>query len=207
MNRLIVLLLVSSGGIALGQDNARTSTLTLGVGGLPYSNSRYYPTLQKGGAAFTGNYEYRLFRYLAVEGGTNILVPSGQSIGRVAVISAGQNLVSLTPSTCSPVCSVMVAGGRSQITLLTYGVKGILPLASDRLELFAGVGGAYGWNSEFNGSLNSAFAQASLGGRFAVDRGHRFWIGTTLRGFNSFGPGRQAWVPLTFDFGIRFGRH
>jgi hypothetical protein len=84
-------------------------------------------------------------------------------------------------------------------------LKGILPLANNRLELFAGVGGAYAWNSEFSGRLNGSLAQASLGGRLALDRGHRFWLGTTLRGSSNFGSGRQAWVPLTIDLGIRFG--
>jgi hypothetical protein len=38
----------------------------------------------------------------------------------------------------------------------------------------------------------------------ALDRNQRFWLGTTLRGYDSFGSGRQAWVPLTFELGIRF---
>lgn len=169
---------------------------------MPYSDSRDYPDLQKGGPTFTGNYEYRLSRYLAVEGGTDILLPSGQSFVTLSSILPGQNLVA--GSGCTTACLVLVSG-RSRVTLLTYGFKGILPLVNDRLELFAGIGGAYGWNSEFGGLFNSAFAQASLGGRLALDRSHRFWLGTTLRGFSSFGPGRQAWVPLTFDLGIRFG--
>jgi hypothetical protein len=188
--------------MAFGQEALHSSTLTLGVGGLPYSDNPYYPDLQKGGPTFTGDYEYRLSKYLAVEGGTDILLPSGESFVQLASILAGQNLAAYQPG-CTA-CVVLVSG-RSRVTLLTYGFKGILPLANDRLELFAGLGGAYAWNSEFSGLLNSAFAQASLGGRFALDRDHRFWLGTTLRGFRSFGPGRQAWVPLTFDLGIRFG--
>lgn len=188
--------------MVFGQEALHTSTLTLGVGGMPYSDYPNLPDLQKGGPAFTGNYEYRLSKYLAVEGGTDILLPSGESFIQLASIPAGQNVITYTPG-CTA-CVVPVSG-RSRVTLLTYGFRGILPLAKDRLELFAGVGGAYAWNSEFSGQLNSAFAQANLGGRLALDRGHRFWLGTTLRGFSSFGPGRQAWVPLTFDLGIRFG--
>ncbi len=202
MNRLFLLFFLSSCLTICGQDALHTSTLTLGVGGLPYSDYPDLPDLQKGGPAFTGNYEYRLLKYLGVEGGTDILVPSGESYQQSASILSGQNLY---PYTTTCMACVVEAAGRSRVTLLTYGLKGILPLANDRLELFAGVGGAYAWNSEFGGQLNSAFAQASLGGRLALDRGHRFWLGTTLRGFSSFGPGRQAWVPLTFDFGMRFG--
>ena len=167
---------------------------------MPYSDNHYYPDVQKGGPTFTGNYEFRLSKYWAVEGGTDILLPSGQSFTQLTSILAGQNLL---PGGATTI--VVASSERSRVTLLTYGFKGILPLVNDRLELFAGVGGAYAWNTEFGGQLNGAFAQASLGGRLAVDRGHRFWLGTTLRGFSNFGPGRQAWVPLTFDFGIRFG--
>lgn len=182
-----------------------TSTLTVGVGGLPYSYDAQYSSLQKGGPAFTGTYEYRLTRYLAVEAGPDILLPSGRAFLQEASILSGANLIPYYPASgCTTGC--VQVSGRSQVTLLTYGFKGILPLAADRLELFAGVGGAYGWNSRFGGYLNSAYGQASVGARVAVDRDHRFWLGTTLRGFTNFGPpGRQAWLPWTFDLGFRFG--
>jgi hypothetical protein len=206
VNRLASLFFICS-FIVCGQDVVHTSTLTLGVGGLPYSYDAEYPTLQKGGLAFTGNYEYRLSRYLAVEAGTDILLPSGQAFLGQASILSGENLIpyyNYTASGCTTGC--VHVSGRSQVTLLTYGFKGILPLAADRLELFAGVGGAYGWNSRLGGFLNSAYGQASVGTRVAVDRAHRFWLGTTLRGFTNFGPpGRQASLPWTFDLGIRFG--
>ena len=199
MNKLFLLGFICGCFTVFGQDTLHTSTLTLGVGGMPYS---YNSDFQKSGPTFTGNYEYRLSRYMAVEGGTDILLPSGVSFLQFATIPAGQNLIAYTQA-CT--ACVVAVSERSRVVLLTYGLKGILPLANDRLELFAGLGGAYGWNSEFSSHLNSAFAQASLGGRLAVDRGHRFWLGTTLRGLTNFGSGRQAWVPLTFDLGIRFG--
>jgi hypothetical protein len=206
MKRLIVLLL-SGCAVAFGQDSAHSSTLTLGVGGLPYSDNANYPNLQSGGPTFHGNYEYRLSRYFAVEGGANILLPSGEfySHTQVASLPAGQSLAYFNSANSSCIDCATLVSGRSRVTLLTYGLKGILPLANNRLELFGGLGGAYAWNSEFGGELNAAFAQLSLGGRFALDRRGRFWLGTTLRGFTSFGPGRQAWVPLTVDLGIRFG--
>lgn len=190
-----------------GQDAAHTSTLTLGVGGLPYSDGAYSP--QRGGPSFTGNYEYRISRYLAAEAGTDVLLPSGVTLGVLAVLGPGQNLISYAPSSytpgssCPTICT-LVGSGRSQVTLLTYGFKGILPLEADRVELFAGIGGAYGWNS-VRGPFDSAYGQGSAGARFAVDRGHRFWLGTTLRGFTNFGRPQQAWLPWTFDLGIRFG--
>lgn len=204
VNRLAWLFFICS-FMTCGQDAMHTSTLTLGVGGLPYSYNAEFPTLQKGGPAFTANYEYRFSKYLAVETGTDILLPSGQAFLQQASIPSGQNLIGYFPgSGCTTGC--VHVSGRSQVTLLTYGFKGILPLAADRVELFAGVGGAYGWNSRLGGSLNSAYGQASAGARVAMDRDHRFWLGTTLRGLTNFGPpGRQAWLPWTFDLGIRFG--
>jgi hypothetical protein len=202
MKKLFLMLFLTGAVSIFGQDAPHDSTLTMGVGGLPYSNSEYYPQFQKGGPAFTANYEYRFLKYLAAEVGTDILLPSGKASVQSASILSGQNLMPYV-SNC-PSCAVVVSG-TSRVSLLSYGFKGILPLANGRMELFAGVGGAYGWNSRFSGSLNSAFGQASLGGRVALDRDHRFWLGTTLRGYDSFGSGHQAWVPLTFELGIRFG--
>jgi hypothetical protein len=77
-------------------------------------------------------------------------------------------------------------------------------LAAGRVELFAGLGGAYGWNS-VGGRFDSAYGQGSAGARFAVDRSHRFWVGTTLRGLTNFTRPQQAWLPWTVDLGFRFG--
>jgi hypothetical protein len=199
VNKLFFLLLfISSSFKVFGQEARHTNTLTFGVGGMPYS---YNSDFQRGGPTFTGNYEYRLSTYLAVEGGTDILFPSIKYWQPPAVIPPGQNLL------IGPGCSVcpFPISDRSRVTLLTYGLKGILPLARNRVELFAELGGAYAWNSELGGHLNAFLGQASLGGRLALDSGHRFWLGTTLRGFTNFGSSKQAWVPLTLDLGIRFG--
>lgn len=190
------------GFMASGQDVVPSSTVTLGVGGLPYADGAFSP--QRGGPSFTGNYEFRFSRYLAAEAGTDILLPSGVALEQIGLIPPGQSVFSNTlGSGCTANC-VLAVSGRSQVTLLTYGFKGILPLAADRVELFAGIGGAYGCNS-VGGRFDSAYGQGSVGGRFAVDRGHRFWLGTTLRGFTNFGRPQQAWLPWTFDLGIRFG--
>jgi hypothetical protein len=180
------------------EGDLHTSTLTLGVGGMPYS---YNPgSGEGGGSTFTGNYEYRLSKNLAVEGGADIFLSSRENFEQVSVILPGQNLITVPPNT--PIYLVPVTQ-QNRIALVTYGLKGILPLAHDRLELYAGIGGAYAWNSEYNGGLNAALGQASLGARLALDRGHRFWLGTTLRGYSNFGG--QAWLPWTINLGIRFG--
>jgi hypothetical protein len=217
MNRSALAFFICS-FIAYGQDAVRTSTLTLGAGGLPYSDGAF--SSQRGGPSFTGNYEYRLFRYLAAEAGTGVLLPSRLSLGQVSVIPSGQNfIVNTQGSSCTGAvippgqgttgytlgsACILVPSGRSQVTLVTYGFKGILPLAADRAELFLCLGGAYGWNS-VAGRFDSAYAHGSAGARFALDRSHRFWVGTTLRGFTNFRRPQQAWLPWTFDLGFRFG--
>jgi hypothetical protein len=203
VNKLLPVLLALAVRGAFAQDFVHSSTLTLGAGGTPYSDNALYPGIQTGGPAFSGNYEFRISKFLAVEGGTDILLPSGLRYRQTAVL-AGSNLLSYYVSPC---CSMvgMISTERSRVTFLNYGVKGILPLANERLELFAGIGGAYEWNS-MGGYLSGVLAQAHLGARVAVDRGRRFWLGTTLRGYGSFGQNRQDFVPLTFDFGVRFGR-
>jgi hypothetical protein len=200
MKKLFLMFFFTGAVAVFGQDASHDSTLTLGVGVLPYSSSDYYPQLQKGGPAFTANYEYRFLKYLAAEIGTDVLLPSGKALVQSYSILPGTNQVTYVPC---PTCGVLVSG-TSRVSLLSYGFKGILPLASGRVELFAGVGGAYGWNSRFSGSLNSAFGQASIGGRVALDSDHRFWLGATFRGYDSFGSRRQIWAPLTFELGIRF---
>lgn len=200
MNRLFLVFLVIGLQSAWAQDAVHSSTATFGVGGTPYSDNPFYPGLQAGGPAFAGNYEFRVSQYLAVEGGTDVLLPSGVHYGQIASIPAGTNLVSYT---CCTIVGLSYTE-QSRVSFLNLGLKGILPLAKDRLELFAGIGGAYEWNS-LGGYLSGVLGQANLGARLAVDRGRRFWLGTSLRGYGSFGRNRQDFVPLTFDVGIRFG--
>ena len=222
MNRLTLVFCICS-FIACGQDAVHRSTLTVSGGGLPYADGAFAP--QHGGPVFGGNYEYRFFRYLAAEVGTDISLPAGVSFGESSVIPPGQNLSGSTAASSAPtgcasvippgqnfitVASSGTAGcalvsGRSRVTLATFGFKGILPLAASRVELFAGLGGAYGWNS-VGGRFDSVYGQGSAGARFAVDRHQRFWVGTTLRGFTNFTRPQQAWLPWTVDLGFRFGQ-
>jgi hypothetical protein len=115
--------------------------------------------------------------------------------------------VSVGPS-CSA-CVIVPISQRSEVAILPFGPKFILPVGNGRTELFLGLGGAYSWHSNA-GFANAFLAQGSLGGRFALDHTRRFWLGTSLRGYSTgysnYGPERQTWVSWTADFGIRFGR-
>lgn len=186
----------------LGQEAIHTSTFTLGVGGLPYS---YDSFREYGGPTFTGRYEYRLWKYLAVESGVDTLLPSTPHVEILPVISSGVTLNSYSNGICSA-CVFVSVRDTARITLVPFGLKGILPIADGRVELFGGLGGAYAWHSDYGRYQNALLGQVSLGGRIALEHGRRFWLGTTLQGYSNFGSGKQAWVPWTINLGIRFGR-
>ena len=92
--------------------------------------------------------------------------------------------------------------------LVPLGGRGILPLASDRIELFGGGGAAYlhyGESVEVpGGGSDSSFkcqtcrsrsgwgAYATAGLNVAVERSHRFWVGVESRIFH----GRTNGDPL-----------
>ena len=196
----LTLALALSTSTLLAQEPSHTSTITLSVGGQPYSYNHFG---ERGGPAVSGRYEFRLSGYFALETGIDTLLPTLHSAEVVSVISAGQNLISVTPN-CS-VCVIVPLSERTRDMLLPFGAKGILPIASGRVELFVGFGGAYAWHSDYRQSLDALLAQGSLGGRLALDRKRHFWLGTSLRGYSNFGYNRQEWLSWTADFGFRFG--
>jgi hypothetical protein len=163
---------------------------------------------EHGGPAFNGRYEYRLWKYFALEAGVDTLLPEIHRIVPFPVISSGVVLVG-SGSNC-PVCVFVPESERTRVTILPFGAKGILPVANGRVELFVGIGGAYGWNSGYSGQYaNALLAEANLGGRFALDQKRRYWLGTSARGYSTgysnYGPNRQTWLSWTVDFGLRFG--
>jgi hypothetical protein len=202
MRSVMRLIFVSSFLVSLShsQEAVHTSTLTLGVGG--ESRQRTYPQ-SSAGPAFKINYEFRLAKYFAVEAGTEMLFPKTVQFQPAYVILSGTNLTNYFNGGTS-VSALIPSFERRPIGTVPFGIKGILPLAHGRLELFAGVGGAYGWN--YSRYLNSWYGQTSLGGRFALDRRERFWVGTSGRYANNFSnTSRQSWLTWTADFSVRFG--
>ena len=180
----------------LAQDGEHTSTVTLSVGG---ETPTYNQFGESSGPVFAGNYEYRIMKYLAVEGGFQSMLPL-TTIYESFSVPSGTSLIST--ATCSSGCTI-VQSSRTMVNLTPFGVKLVLPLASDRFELFAGGGGAYAFHSD--GTYRDAIlAQGTVGGRVAMDKGHRFWLGTSGRFFSNPGHGRQEWLSWSADFGIRF---
>jgi hypothetical protein len=184
------------------QDGVHTSTLTFGVGG---ETPTYNIFGESTGPVFNGNYEYRILKYLAVEGGFESMLPLTTTYESVPVfIPPGTTLATyIAPAPCGSGCVFLTQSSRTLVNLVPFGVKFVLPLASDRVELFAGGGGAYAFHSD--GSYHDAMlGQANLGGRIAMDHSHRFWLGTSGHFFANGGHDRQEWLSWSVDFGIRF---
>ena len=187
-------------GSALAQEPAKSSsTVTLSVGGAGGGD---------GGPAINGNYEFRLFKYLAVEGGLDTMLPGANTYTLESVASLESGVSNYYGATGNYVTVPVYQTNR--IMMVPFGFKGILPLAHNRLELFVGVGGAYTWNANYS-RTNGWLEQASAGARFAVDRNHRFWVGTTWRFFGDLGHFSDTevtdsnWFTGTADIGFRFG--
>ncbi len=185
------------------QDGLHSSTLTLSAGGEVPTRNDFG---ESSGPVFSGNYEFRIFKYLALEAGVDTMLPKTHSYQAFSVLS-GANLVSYFPlqgGQCAP-CVLVIQPNRTRVTLVPFGVKGILPLRSNRVELFAGGGGAYAFHADFGNFRDAMLVQASLGGRVALDHGHHFWLGTSGHFYSNFGSARQEWATWSADFGIRFG--
>jgi len=135
-----------------------------------------------------GTYGYRIWPFLQVEAGvTTALNPVGAFIG---------SNYNVRPS--------------SRFVWVPFGVRGILPLHSDRIELSVGAGGLYekfsiaanppgvagrqGWGEHFG-------ASAAL----SLDHGRHFWLGVSPRLFlaNTGGP-NDRWFVITGDVSFRF---
>jgi hypothetical protein len=169
--------------VTFGQTE-RFGTFSIGAGGgFPASGYRTDPF--SNGASFAAAYEFRLWKYVAPH----------------------LDLVNLLPNHAN-YSKFGVSYSRERVTLLSFGVRGVVPLARGRVELFAGPGAVHVWSSQFE--LTSGFQAPSwllgidAGGRMAIDRKHRFWIGPTVRYSRDGGRPTEEWVSLTGDFGVRF---
>ncbi len=205
MNRSFLAFSLAVSALTLSaQEPSHTGTVTLSAGGQTYSYNEFD---ERGGPLFSGRYEYRLWKYFALETGVDTLLPATHTVLFLPVISSGQTLVSIGPG--CPACVIVPETERTRVTILPFGAKGILPIVSGRVELFLGMGGAYAWHADYGQFRDALLAQASLGSRLALDRKRHYWLGTSVRGystgFSNYGDRRQAWLSWTADFGFRFG--
>ena len=158
-------------------------TLSVGAGGgfTAGGENVYKTNYLPNSPAFSAAYEFRLFKYLAPE---------------VSV----ENLTPLVPQFAKyPLPPI-----RERVTLLSLGARGILPLHQGRIELFAGGGAVNVSSSAPYLYLGGWIWQANGGGRVAIGKRRRFWVGPTVRLSRDGGRPTEEWVTLTGDFGFRF---
>jgi hypothetical protein len=185
MRKFRLLLLTASFMLTAFSQEAGRNTVTIGAGG-GFPAGGYRTDGFADSAAFSASYEFRLFKYLAPEAGVVNTIPNveyGSKFGPYTI--------------------------RERVTLLSLGVRGILPLRQGRIELFAGVGTAHIWSSDPELTVEGYqsptwLLQVNGGGRLAIDHRHRFWIGPTVRLSRDGGRPTEEWVSLTGDLGFRF---
>jgi hypothetical protein len=169
--------------VAFGQTG-RFGTLSIGAGG-GFPASGYRTEQFSNSASLAAAYEFRLWRYVAPHLDLVNLLPNYANYGEFGV-----------------------SHSRERVTLLSFGVRGVVPLARGRVELFAGPAAVHVWSSQFE--LTSGYHAPDWlfgidgGGRIAIDRRHRFWIGPTVRYSRDGGRPTEEWVSLTGDLGVRF---
>lgn len=170
--------------LAAFAQTGQFGTLSIGAGG-GFPSGGYRTNGFSNSAAFTGAYELRFWKYIAPH----------------------VDLVNLLP-TYANYSKFGVSYSRERVTLLSFGVRGIVPLAGGRIELFAGPGVVHVWSSQ--SELTTGFQAPRWllgidgGARIAIDRKHRFWIGPTVRYSRDGGRPTEEWVSLTGDLGVRF---
>jgi hypothetical protein len=85
-------------------------------------------------------------------------------------------------------------------------VRGILPVSNDRVEFFVGIGPGYVWNLERSPVPSGVVFDFEAGGRVAIDKRRRFWVGAGSQFFANFRHDEQQWLATTASFTFRFGR-
>jgi hypothetical protein len=102
----------------------RFGTVSIGAGG-GFPASGFRTDQFSNGPSFAAAYEFRLWKYVAPR----------------------LDLVNLLPNYAN-YSKVGVSYSRERVTLLSFGVRGVVPLAQGRIELFAGPSAVHVWSSQ-----------------------------------------------------------
>ena len=119
--------------LAAADSQLGSSTVAVGAGAAFAAGGELTGGYHRG-PSITGEYEFGLHRFLAATIGVENLL---------------MNVDQCSRSGCTPV--------RERFTLMPFGLRGILPIAGGRAELFAGTGGARLWSTDdrFGGPFQS----------------------------------------------------
>jgi hypothetical protein len=155
-------------------------SLTAGVGGI-FPVSGWVSGSFTDGPALNVEYGYRFWRYAQAEAGYSGAWP------KQLIFTGHDSFIE-----------------RQNLTFLSYGGRGILPLHGDRLLLSAGAGGGYLWDHQTFSSATTSLFQYSGRASYAIDSKQRYRFGATVRVWQSLGEEPQRWLTLTGDFTYSF---
>ncbi|MBV9407114.1 MAG: hypothetical protein JO211_17330 [Acidobacteriaceae bacterium] len=205
---MIRLILICLAGLTAAAYSVQAqSSLSFSAGGETPLGSQD-PFRAGSGPAFSADYELRLAKYFSVDAGDQTWLPSGYTLAHAGVVSIlpGTNLIAYTPVSPAEVVFVPVPTHLLSTAIHTTA-RGILPLRSDRIELYLGVGPGYAWNFGHSLYPHAGFVfDFEAGARFALDKQGRFWLGAGTQFFGNFSQQRQQWLESTAGITYRFGR-
>lgn len=130
------------------------------------------------GAGISLQYGFRLSHYLAAEGGIQTAWPSDVT-------------------NCSKFGCMFE---RSAARFTPFGLRGILPLKQDRVQLTAGFGGAYVFRGNTDRSnAEQWLAQVSVGFSVAFTREGSLRLGPSVRFYSDLGRPTQKWTATSLE--------
>ena len=168
--------------VLAAQDGEARHNLEIGGGGV-FPIGGYLASEYSAGPSLYAGYELRLQKHLAAEGGwTGSWLPG----------------TSCTRFGC--------AHPRGEVGFLDYGLRGVVPVASGRVELSAGLGGGDIWFGPEDHYYNGSLLQYSGRATVAVDRHQHFRVGFTIRTWRDLGRPIQQWLSTTVSVVYGFGK-
>lgn len=176
--RSAIILAAICANTAFGQSFLSRSSFTVAATALsPVSGDKV--DLVDPGAGFSFQYDFGLNRYLAAEAGVQKAWPS--------------DVTSCSKFGCN--------FERASATFTPFGLRGILPLHNDRVQLTAGFGGAYVFRANTDRfDAEQWLAQASAGFSIALTREGSFRIGPSVRFYSDLGRPTQRWAATSLEF-------
>lgn len=153
------------------------------VAGIPVGGWKTVSNDTRGG--LSADYEYRVARSLGLEAGFQPLWAAEKVCSRTSCATETYRLL-----------------------FTQFGLRGYLPLKSDRVEVSAGAGGGYvHWPGSRGGFYNDWLWQVSGRVQFALDAKRRFWLGPSARFYSDGGRPTQQWLVVGADFSWKPAGH
>jgi len=162
---------------AFAQNFLNRSSFTVAATALsPISGEKV--VLADPGAGFSFQYDFRLNRFLAAEAGVQKAWP--------------RDVTGCTRFGCT--------FERASATFTPFGLRSILPLKQDRIQISASFGGSYVFRANTDSfDAEQWLAQASIGFSVALTREGTFRLGPSVRFYSDLGRPTQRWAATSLE--------